>query len=125
MMFSKDQFQMVEATADTTTASATDVTVDSMTITPMAGTYKVTFVGSVDHTSNNSSIFLSIFGSGVKASGSERRFKRGSGQGDVTVPFACRAKITVDGTQNIEGCWRTDSSTATMHERQLSIERVD
>jgi len=121
----EDVFQIVEATADTTTTSATDTAVNSMTTTPVAGTYKVTFVGSVDHASNNASIFMSIFGGGAKVTGSERRFKRGAGQGDVTVPFTCRAKITVDGTQAIDGCWRTDGGTATMHERQISIERVD
>lgn len=120
----EDAFQIVEATGDTTTTSATDVTVNSMTITPAAGTYKVTFVGSVDHSANNASIFMSIFGGGSKVTGSERRFRRGAGQGDITAPFTCRAKVTVDGTETIEGCWRTDNATATMHERQLSIERV-
>lgn len=121
----EEQFHLVEATADTTTASATDVVVDSMTITPAAGTYKVTFVGSVAHGTSNAEIYPSIFAAGSKAAGSERRYKRGGGQGDVTVPFTCRAKVTVDGMQAIEGRWRTNDWTATMHERQLSIERVD
>jgi hypothetical protein len=124
-MTGEDQFQLVEATADTTTGSATDVTVDSMIITPMAGTYKVTFVGSVDHNTSNATIYLSIYGAGAKVAGSERVFKRGGGQGNITAPFTCRAKVTVDGTETIEGCWRTDAATATMHQRQLSIERVD
>lgn len=120
----EDSFQLVEATADTTTTSLTDVVADSMAITPEAGTYKVTFVGSVDHASNNGSIFLSIAKDAAKSAGSERRFRRGAGQGDVTAPFTCRAKVTVDGSEEIQGCWRTDGGTATMHERQLSIERV-
>jgi hypothetical protein len=116
--------QEAAATADTTTGSATDALVSGMTLTPIAGTYRVTFSGSVQHSSNSESIFLSIYAGGAQETNSEREFKRGGGQGDVTSPFSCVAVVTVNGSQAIEGRWRTPAATATMHARSLVIERV-
>ena len=112
------------ATADTTTTSATDTQVNAMTLTPAAGTYMVWFTGSVDHSSNNSSIFTSIYNGGTQVASSEREFGRGAGQGDVTCSFACVAIVTVDGATAITGQWRTDAATATMHERTLHVVEV-
>lgn len=115
---------IVEATADTTTTSGTDGVADSMTVTPAAGTYAVWFSGSIEHSSNNSTINLSIYSGGSQVAASERLFRRGAGQGDVATTFTCMAKVTVNGSQAIEGQWRTSSSTATMHQRQLLIVAV-
>jgi hypothetical protein len=115
---------LAEATADTTTASGSDVLTNSMTITPASGTYLVTFTGSVDHSSNNSTINASIYSGGVQSASSERSFARGGSQGNVTTPFCCTAKVTVNGSEAIEGRWRTSAATATMHERTLSILKV-
>lgn len=115
---------IAEASGDITTTSVTDVLATSMTLTPAAGTYLVWFTGSVDHSANNATMFLSIYLGGVQEASSEREFGRGAGQGDVTNSFACAARVSVDGTQAIEGRWRTPSSTATMHERTLQILRV-
>jgi hypothetical protein len=113
------------ATADTTTTSATDVAVNSMTLTtPPAATYLVMFTGSVDHSANNGTIDTSIYSGGAQVASSERAWSRGSGQGDVTTSFACVAIVTVDGTDDIEGQWRTSGATATMHERTLHIVEV-
>lgn len=115
---------IAEATGDITTTSATDVLVTTMTITPASGTYLVWFTGSVDHSANNGSIELSIYSAGSQVAASERSFARGAGQGNVTVSFACSAKVTVNGSQAIEGQWRTPAATATMHERTLKILKV-
>ncbi len=112
------------ATADTTTTSASDVLVNSMTLTPAAGTYMVWFSGSVDHSANNGSGEMSIYAGGAQVASSERDFARGAGQGDVTTPFTCVALVTVDGIETIEGQWRTASATLTMHERTLHIVEV-
>ena len=112
------------ATVDTTTTSATDVLVNSMTLTPAAGTYMVWFTGSTDHSANNGSGQMSIYAGGVQVASSERVFARGAGQGDVTGSFACVAIVTVDGIETIEGQWRTASATLTMHERTLHIVEV-
>ncbi len=113
------------ATADTTTTSATDVLVNSMTVTtPPAGTYMVWFTGSVDHSANNGSIETSIYAGGVQVAASERTWARGAGQGDVTSSFVCMAIVTLDGTESVEGQWRTSAATATMHERSLQVVEV-
>jgi hypothetical protein len=116
--------QEVSATGDTTTASATDVQVNGMTITPISGRYKVWFSGAVNHSSNGGSSEMSIYAAGVKNDPSERRMKRGAGQGDVTTAFCCMAEVEVNGSQAIEGRWRTSGATATMHERTLSVLKV-
>lgn len=115
---------IAEATGDTTTVSTTDVLVSGMTITPASGTYLVRFTGSVDHSANNATADMSIYAGGVQTAASERRFMRGAGQGDVSIPFCCEAKVTVNGSQAIEGRWRTSGATATMHERTLTILKV-
>lgn len=115
---------LAAATGDITTASGTDVVATSMTQTPAAGTYLVAFSGSLDHDSNSSSIETSVWSAGSQVASSERRFVRGAGQGNVTGSFICQAKVTVNGSQAIEGRWRTSGATATMHERVLSILEV-
>ena len=118
---------VIEETADETEISATDVQVGGttpMTVTPAAGTYLVSFEGSVSHSSSNADMHMSIYSAGSQVAASEREAKRGAGQGDVTIPFKCSAKVTVNGSQAIEGMWRTSTSTATMYERQLTILKV-
>lgn len=111
----------VTATTDTTTTSASDVLVSSMTITPASGTYMVWFTGSVGHTAN-ASIFTSIYSGGVKITPSERRFSNGSGTASsVRSTICCVAVVTVNGAEAIEGRWRTTLATATMHQRSLLI----
>ena len=112
---------LAEATATTTTTSGSDVLVNSMTLTPAAGTYLVTFSGSVRQSASNDSIFTSIYSGGTQVAASEREFKRGSNQGNITASFCCQAKVTVNGAQAIEGRWRETGGTATMYERTLSI----
>lgn len=113
---------IAEGTGTTTTISATDVLAAQMTITPPAGRYQVWFSGSVDHSAVNSTIFTNIYAGGVRVAQSERRFRRGTV--DIAGVFACMARVDVDGTQAIEGQWRTTVSTATMYERQLMIRSV-
>ena len=115
---------LATATGDTTTTSAVDVLVNAMTLTPAAGTYMVWFTGSVDHSSTDDAMEMSVYAGGVQDATSERRVQRGAGQGNVTVPFTCMAKVAVNGAEAIEGQWRTTAATATMHERTLAIMKV-
>jgi hypothetical protein len=110
---------IAEASGDTTETSATDVLVASMTLTPDAGTYTVTFTSSLELSSSNSASFFSIYSAGSQVAASERMAKRGAGQGQVALPFTCVAKVTVNGSQAIEGRVRVDAGTATIHQRTL------
>lgn len=118
----------VAAAGDTTTTSTSDVLVNSMTITPAAGTYAIWFTGSVDNSTTNASMFMNIYNGTVAAgtieAGSERAWARGGSQGDVSTPFACVAVVTVDGATVIEGGWRVSTGTGTMHERCILAIRI-
>lgn len=118
--------EMIEFDADVTTTSDTYELIPSLTKTPPAGTYKVHLSGSVEHTSNNDSIFAAIFKGGSIVAASEREFRRGAGQGDVAGTFHCIAVVTVDGSEAIEGMWKEQvGGTATMHQRQMLLEKVN
>lgn len=116
---------IAEATADTTTTSTTDVLVAGMTLTPAAGTYKVSFTSSVEVTVAGATTFPSIYVAGVQEASSEREIQRtGFLGGLLSQGFACEAIVTVNGSQAIEGRIRTTAGTATIHERTLTIVEV-
>jgi hypothetical protein len=95
-----------------------------MTVTPVSGTYLVWFTGSVDNSTTNSSIFTSIYSNGAQVASSERNFRRGGSQGNVASAFDCAARVTVNGSQAIEGRWRVDAGTGSMYQRSLMILKV-
>jgi hypothetical protein len=115
---------VASATATTTTTSAVATQMDSMTLTPVAGTYLVWFSSSLRHSTNAASIFTTIDAGGSIVQASSMTFVRGLAQGDVGSSFTCQAVVTVNGAQAIRGLWRTDAATATALERQLIIMRV-
>lgn len=118
--------QITEANSTITTTSSSYVIATGMTLTPAAGTYLVFFGGTVGVSSNNARVFTAIHIAGVLQSGSEREFRRGGGQTSNTqTPFLCLAKVTVNGSQQIEGRWYRSSGTAFMYAgRQLAIVEV-
>jgi hypothetical protein len=90
----------------------------------VAGTYLVHFSGSIDHSSTNATIFTSIYAGGAQETASERVFRRGGSQADVSSSYHCMAIVTVNGAQAIQGMWRTTTATATAYEHQLMYMRV-
>jgi hypothetical protein len=113
------------ATADTTTTSATDVLVNSMTITPGAGDYHIWFSGSVSCSASDSTQNVSLYVNGIQVAHTERQiFSEGSIVGS-SFPVATHAYVAgVGASQAIEVRWRTTAATATMHERTLVVEKV-
>jgi hypothetical protein len=116
--------KQVFTTSSTTTTSAAPVLVSGMTITPEAGTYLVTFQGSLEHDTNAAYIWPAIYAGGVLDASSSRGFRRGNAQGNVVTPFSTTAIVTVNGAQAIEGRWSTSTANATCYERSLTIMRV-
>jgi hypothetical protein len=114
----------VASTVTDTTASASDTLLAGMTVTPVAGTYRVDFSASVDHSSTGASVWFSVYLDGVQVAASERFFRRGGAQGDVTNVVHCMAKVTVNGAQIIEIRWRTDASLAASYRRQMMVQAV-
>ena len=118
-----DHSQIASATGTTTTTSGTYVLVNSMTLTPDAGTYIVAFSSSYEVDSGNETVRAAIFAGGSIDADSEAIHD--VAQADVSVPFSCHGKVTVNGSQAIEGRWQvTNGQTATMNDRNLIIKRV-
>lgn len=118
------------ATDDITTTSTTDVVATGMTLTPPAGTYLVWFSGSVEASNSDdaNAAFVSIYSNGVQIQSSEQIASKSQSGFVYPYPFNCVAKVTVNGSQAIEGRWRelnnTNGQEATMHQRNLTILKV-
>lgn len=115
------------ATADTTTTSATDVLIGSMTLTPVSGTYLAIGSTCVDHSAQSVAVVVSLYSGGTLKTDSVRspvpRFN-GIGANSLTPCISTQALLTVNGSQAIEIRWKTASGTATAHQRTLTILRV-
>lgn len=117
----------VSATANTTTTSATDAVMNTMTITPVAGTYLVLFSSWLTHSNGNDTVTISVYVGGVQKTDSVR----------TTIPFVgalsaitqdigvtTNGIVTVNGSQAIAIEWSTNGGTATAHQRTLDIIRL-
>lgn len=117
----------VSATADTTTTSSTDVLIASMTITPVAGTYRAIGSTTVDHSAQSVAVVVSLYVGGSLKTDSVRsvvpRFN-GVGANTLSPCVVTHGTVTVNGSQAIEMRWKTASGTATAHQRTLTIERL-
>ena len=111
----------VSETATTSETSSTDVLVDGMSITPAMGTYLVFFTGTVRMSTNPAITLISIYSGGVRVASSERQARR---QGNIYIPFWSVAKVTVNGSQAIEGQWNVNSGTTFMEARSIAIKEV-
>jgi hypothetical protein len=113
---------IAEAAGDITTTSTSDVLATSMTLTPSSGTYAVSFTTSVENDSSGASTFINIYQAGTIVSASERQ--RTHNRTDDSSGLSATARVTVNGSQAIEGRWRVSSNQGTMHERTLLIIEV-
>jgi hypothetical protein len=112
------------ATADDTTTSPTDVLMADMTVTPGAGDYMVWFSTSVEDSAANGVVGVSLYINGVQVARTERTYQNAQ-HGPTTTPLAFQTAVTgVLDAQAVEVRWRTDSGTATAHQRTLTVLRV-
>ncbi len=114
---------IVEATNQISTTSSTYVLAASMTLTPAAGTYLVWFTGVSRNSKNDRYVEKAIYSGGSVVAASERE---GEGGGDPPGwdSFVCTAKVTVNGSEAIEGKYRREADTGYLRERQLMILKV-
>jgi len=117
--------QIVEATGAVTTTSSTDVLVTSMTITPASGTYLVWFSGAGGNTGSENVSAFSIWSAGSQVASSERLEALAKDEPTSSRNYCCVARVTVNGSQAIEGRFRADSGTARTTTRNLMILKVD
>jgi len=117
-------YSSATATGTTTTTSSSDGLMNSMTLTPGAGTYLAMFSSSISH-SNPDSIYVSLYGNSVQVAASERRVTNADLKLSGSVfPVATQAMITVAAAQAIEVKWRTPGATATAYQRTLTLIKV-
>lgn len=117
----------VSATSSTTTTSTSNVLLNSMTLTPTAGSYFVTFSTTVDHSAQNRPIEMSIYVGGSQQSASVRSVitrVNSIGAISLTACVTTQGVVTVNGSQAIEIRWSTTSGTATAYQRTMSILRL-
>ena len=114
------------ATGTTTIASGTYALLDSMTLTPGAGDYVLSFTSSVEGT-NDTDIFFSVYVNGVAVAHTERVFRSEASIVDRSHTVAIYAYLpSVGAGQAVEIRWqRGISGTATCHERTLTLQEVD
>jgi hypothetical protein len=107
-----------EGTGNITTTSTTDVATN-VTRTPPAGTYLTYFSGSVENSGSNESVFTSIWAAGSQVTASER--ETFNNRANDASGFCSEARVTVNGSQAIEGRWRVSGNTGTMHGRTMIL----
>lgn len=112
-------------TASDTTTSLTDVLMVGMTLSSAslpAGDYLVNFNSSMLNSGNGAERnYCSIYVGGVQVAASEIRVGIAGG---AVVPVAIGAKVTVNGSQNIEIYWRVIAGTGTVYQRTLRAMQV-
>lgn len=113
---------IISATNYITTTSTSDIIATGMTLTPVAGTYMVTFSSSV-----SGSVILSLWSGGQPVLGTERitisKAIEHYWRNDINNVMT-QGIVTVDGSQEIEVRWRVSDHTGTMYARNLSIMQV-
>jgi translation initiation factor 2 gamma subunit (eIF-2gamma) len=82
----------------------------------------VWFASSVDDATNNTILFMSIWAAGAQVAASEVRAQMAAA--NHSIPFCCIATVTVSPGQAIEGRWRVNGGTGTIHQRTLMILKV-
>ena len=91
----------LEQTATQSTTSLTPVPVAGMSITPAAGTYAVWWDGTTYQSAKGSDSRFSLFKAGVEIESS--RSDSTAGGTNYSMDFTCLARVTVNGSQSIDG----------------------
>lgn len=123
-------YNEVSSTADMSLASTTDVAVTSMTLTPPAGVYKVTYNSTLtNNTSNNGQTWgVGVYVDTTQQANSDRPFTSPTASfGNITPgqsQFDTIATVTVNGSQAINIRARRSAGTVTINKRTLNIVRV-
>lgn len=116
---------VVFASASTTTLSTVDSVLNSMTITPVAGTYMVLVSGVFSSSSSNSIILLSVYGAATQIAASIRSCVPRVSAAALTLTMGTHAQVTVNGSQAITAQWHiTGGGTATCTNRSMDIFRI-
>jgi hypothetical protein len=106
------------------TTSSTSYVSAGLSVTPGAGDYIVYFTGNVENPTKDESTYFSLFANGSQILQSER-FVTGHVKGGENFSASTMAYVTnLEAGQSIEVKWKVTASNATMHQRQLIVQRV-
>lgn len=117
----------VASTSNTTTTSATPVALNSMTLTPGAGTYWTIFNTSVQSTAGGNSVTMGIYANGVLQGETQNIQFPTATLINTGYPFFIGVHfptVTVTAGQAITIQWSTNGGTATCLNRRLSLLRI-
>jgi len=120
----KPYAQEVSATASQIITSTTDVAVTSMTITPPAGTYRVTFDSAITMANSSATLGLAIYAGGTIVTNSNKTFTTISTVTPGTYYYGTTGTVTVNGSQAIEIRGRRSAGNMTLLVRTMQITRV-
>lgn len=115
-------YSSVNATGSTTTTSTSPVLLDSMSITPAAGTYTINFNTSTVNSGNGAKrnfFILNVGGSDI----AETQRTVGTGGGAYS-PISISYIVTVNGSQAITVRWSVLAGTGTALERTLTAVKI-
>jgi len=114
------------ATSTTSTNSGSYVLVPSMTFTPPAGNYLVSFSCWGNGTNANQTKYVSLYQNGSIINHTIRRADgdMNNGQRFSDFPFHTQAVVTLSGSEAIEARFSTSSGTFTIDERSLILLKV-
>ena len=117
------------ATGATTTTSGTDGVMNSMTITPPAGTYIVIFSTWCSHSTNGATVTISIYNNGTQDTGSlvtilPRVTSSAGTPATFDLPVGIISVEVATGSDAIAIEWSTSSGTATCTNRTLDLVRL-
>lgn len=108
-----------------TTMSTTDVLATGMSLIPGAGDYLIWF-STVLENSDDETTYVSIYVNGVKDDASERRWENEGSIPNTPATVATNGRaLSLEAGQAIEIKWRTTNNTATMHQRTLTILKIN
>lgn len=105
-----------------TTNSTTSVTLLTIPL-PNAGTYVVNASIVATHGSNNGALVGALYVGGVLVTGTNATLTK-PGNTNSHLPYIITTKITVDGTNNVELRWNTNTGTLTNRIASISLIRV-
>lgn len=116
----------VSATSSTSTTSSSYTQINSMTSTPAAGTYLVTFSASASGTADNQQIQTAMYVGGSVQTYTERDFGFESNTANNTnrISIQSEAIVSVNGSQAIEMRYKTNTGTCNVNERSMILLKI-
>lgn len=119
-------YDQVSSTSSTSTSSSSYSQISSMTTTPPAGTYMISFSGLGSGTNDDQQMQVAIYVDGSPQSYSERDYGYDSNSTNNSGRFSMHSEAvaTVDGTESIEVRYKTNSGTFNVTNRSLILLKV-